>query len=477
MRQTHSSLHKLFDNAMGLFVKGEDNLLRKRNPTMKQPPSSAFRIRDAKQKSHKKLDTMSLQRKVFVFLTIAVMLMTVTMMSRQTNSPSKDSSLMTTTTTTTSLRIEPNEKDEKKPVVVDYCTEWREKFPKYETSKESSFFNCDSPDGKCQYFYPSRFFDTQCGIGKNFYSLIEKTKELYDTGTLWLNMPYIPLPHIKITSTTNQTNDVTKLPFQTKNITFIHVHKTGGTSLVSAYSQSMSKYKFNGRRNIIYNPSLVEREKAMPKDMGNETRKGKHWENVRTYQTNKRVSSKILDGGVIFQDEWGPNDMMITAIVRDPIDRFVSAVGQAMGATGSVRNKISFKTICTKEEIEETLLCAINYIKANGTFFELHFTPMALELSFATMYKDVPVAIFPFEAVPQYLNELGIAKKKLKDGSRSRLKYLRGMNSSHLDENMIQSVCSIYNVDVIMMRSLGWEVPRCDKYLPKLENETLQFRF
>ena len=461
---------------MNLIVKGDDNKLRKRNSLMKRPPSSAFRIRDVQQKSQKKLVTMSLQKKVLAFLTIAVLIMTVTMMNRQTNSPLRTSIPVTSTpvtTATTVLKNEPNEKVEKKPVVEDSCTEWLESFPKYEPSKESSFFNCDSPEGQCKYFYPSRFWNSQCGIGKKFSSLLETTKKLQEEAKLWLNMPYIPLPHIKITSATNQTNDATGLPFRTKNITFIHVHKTGGTSLVSAYSQSMSKYKFNGRRNIIYNPTLIEKEKVMPKEMLNTTEDRKQWGGVRQYQSNKRVTTRLLDGGVVFQDEWGPKDMMITAIVRDPIDRFVSAVGQAMGATGSVRNKSSFKSRCSIEGIEETLQCAINYIKANGTFFELHFTPMALELSFGSMYKDVPIAIFPFEAVPDYLHELGIAKKKLKEGSKSRIKHLRGMNSSHLDENMIQSVCDIYNVDVVMMRSLGWEVPRCDKYLPKRNEENL----
>jgi len=52
-------------------------------------------------------------------------------------------------------------------------------------------------------------------------------------------------------------------------------------------------------------------------------------------------------------------------------------------------------------------------------------------------------------------------------GSTSRAQLLKIMNSTHLDQDMIRDVCNIYIVDVIMMRSLGWEVPRCDKYVTK----------
>uniref|UniRef100_A0A7S2RNK9 Sulfotransferase domain-containing protein n=1 Tax=Eucampia antarctica TaxID=49252 RepID=A0A7S2RNK9_9STRA len=334
----------------------------------------------------------------------------------------------------------------------DPCGLWRRKFPSHKPSNTSSFFNCDSIDGKCQYFYPTRFFDSECGIGKDYIDFIKTAKHLQQNGTLWSPPnPYVPLPKVSMTSKDGKQNVITGLPFITQNISFIHVHKTGGTSLVSAFTQVTRKNKFKGQRYMIYNQVKLGTD---------------------AYKMGINATSKILDGAVTYQDEWGLNDLLVTAVLRDPIDRFVSAVGQAMGGKGSSLTQTgeaaTYRTSCKKNTIPETLRCSIDFILANSTFWELHFTPMALELSFGTMYKNVPVAVFPFEVVPKYLEELGgSSKKQLKMGSTSRAKLLKTMNSTHLDQDMIRDVCNIYIVDVIMMRSLGWEVPRCDKYVTK----------
>ena len=43
---------------------------------------------------------------------------------------------------------------------------WSEQFRN--KSKVRSMFNCDAKGALCQYYYPSNFFDEECGLGESF---------------------------------------------------------------------------------------------------------------------------------------------------------------------------------------------------------------------------------------------------------------------------------------------------------------------
>ena len=46
-------------------------------------------------------------------------------------------------------------------------------------------------------------------------------------------------------------------------------------------------------------------------------------------------------------------------------------------------------------------------------------------------------------------------------------KILTDMSVDDYDKETLEIVCGIYEMDVIMQRSLGMEVERCDPYVPK----------
>jgi len=53
------------------------------------------------------------------------------------------------------------------------------------------------------------------------------------------------------------------------------------------------------------------------------------------------------------------------AVVRDPLDRFISTIGQALGEPGSSKNivgKVLLKE-CTKLTCAETLNCIAKFVK------------------------------------------------------------------------------------------------------------------
>jgi hypothetical protein len=160
------------------------------------------------------------------------------------------------------------------------------------------------------------------------------------------------------------------------------------------------------------------------------------------------------------------------------LERFISSIGQAMGAQGSQRNIVGEEfqskcingTVYSLQNSRDTLQCCIDYIQEKGYYFEVHMTPQAAEIAFATQMYHIPVAIFKFEeSYSTVLTELGADPDiKHRDGDAAGYRpnpVLTGMTSADYTPELIQQICKLYRVDVIMHRSLGWDVPRCKEYV------------
>jgi hypothetical protein len=166
------------------------------------------------------------------------------------------------------------------------------------------------------------------------------------------------------------------------------------------------------------------------------------------------------------------------AFIRDPLERFVSSIGQAMGAQGSHNNIVGKElqsrcingTVYSLQNSRYTLQCCIDYIQENGFYFEIHFTPQAVEIAFATQMYHVPVAVFKFEeSYSTVLTEMGANHEiKHRDGDSKGYRpnpVLTGMTPVDYTPELIRQICKLYEVDVILHRSLGWDVPRCAGYV------------
>ncbi|GFH60354.1 hypothetical protein CTEN210_16830 [Chaetoceros tenuissimus] len=337
-----------------------------------------------------------------------------------------------------------------------------------------SIFNCGSQYGTCQWFYPAKFFDETCGVGREFLGDLNRMKELYESGTLWKGGPPIVLPNARITPEGMFQNNF-KNPWDRHNIAMIHVHKTAGTSLVTSFDTLVNKMGAKGRRKTCYMPIPAKRRRqppgASPSD-GNLRGTIGNPPGLSDMNKNRREDcGKLLDGIVRYQrpDKWTEEKHTMFAVVRDPVDRFISAIGQATGATGSAGNGIGKQLLdeCLKETSKETLNCFIDLMQTNSTWIELHFTHMALEISFATIYKDIPIALFPFKEVPNLLKEVGADPvKKKKDGHRGHRKseILEKMSVNDYDEKMLSKICAVYKMDVVMMNKAGMAT-KCDLYV------------
>lgn len=162
----------------------------------------------------------------------------------------------------------------------------------------------------------------------------------------------------------------------------------------------------------------------------------------------------------------------IFAAVRDPTERFISSIGQALGASGSGGNKIGGVLLkeCVKTTSHAALSCLAKYVRDHGFWIELHFTPQVVDIAFTTMYQDVPVAIFPMKPhLTTVLTYFGRGDVKARDGSQKNYRsdpILTNMTVADYDNETLEIVCHLYEIDVRMQRSLGMEVPRCDPFIP-----------
>jgi len=351
------------------------------------------------------------------------------------------------------------------------------------TQNVTSIFNCGTVYKNCEWYFPGKFFHP-CGIGKEFIPKINEMKELYNSKSLWLNGPPIVIPWASIDPPKMRKNaQFISTGWNKHNISMTHVHKTGGTSLVMAFS-NVQGMGARGTRLTVYMPGKLPRaptnakqlkqKAAMSRDRDGGAKRSPYQSKSNIYGPGFQRASKFLDGAVKYRkrDEWGPTDHTLLAVVRDPADRFISAIGQATGAFGSSGNGVAkdLVTECVdgKETSKESLRCFIDLVKTNSTWTEVHFTPMAMEISFATIYKDIPVAVFPFQMVPSLMLELGSnPNMKKKDGHQKGYRksdILTNMSIDDYDDDMMKSLCEIYKMDAVFFHHLGME-NSCDPHL------------
>jgi len=109
----------------------------------------------------------------------------------------------------------------------------------------------------------------------------------------------------------------------------------------------------------------------------------------------------------------GKDKHIMFAFLRDPLERFISSVGQAMGKCQTAKKNPSFldaciskhrKPNCTLQLSRQRLECAIHYVNEYEFESDVHFTPQALETAFATQRHYAPVlAVFKFEDCMKYV--------------------------------------------------------------------------
>mmetsp|Transcript_6866 Transcript_6866/g.8668 ORF Transcript_6866/g.8668 Transcript_6866/m.8668 type:complete len:533 (+) Transcript_6866:164-1762(+) len=375
-------------------------------------------------------------------------------------------------------------------------------------SSVKSLFNCFLPDSLCTYFYPANFFEPSCGLGRDYTHFVNEAKEMKENRTLWMFMPSVGFPTLTLENVCltapnengqrypvppfdgKNKNDLTEKSIltdigikeshdpnsefstcTTERLSFLHVHKAGGSSLHEGFNYiSRSKSTSVLVRHRFFTPSKIPLDKQiMPaKEAEPSTRKA-----GRKTTSMQEITLKSLGHATKYPEkEFKSEQHVIFAVVRDPIERFISSIGQAMGAAGSGGNHVAktLRDACIKDTPAATLKCVAKYVQTHGFWIELHFTPQVIDIAFTTMWQDVPLAIFSFRDLKTVLNYFGRGNTKVRDGSSKNYRsdeILTNMTVADYDDETLQIVCEIYKMDVIMQRDLGMEIERCDPFIPK----------
>lgn len=166
----------------------------------------------------------------------------------------------------------------------------------------------------------------------------------------------------------------------------------------------------------------------------------------------------------------------IWTFMREPVSRFVSAVGQEMNLR-TARAGRQFREKClSNDNPTATLQCAINHVRDifNGdTMYniQIHFIPSAVIYYRRMFSQNLPLEVIDFKDVNKVTKEFLMLDdtqevSDIKRNSRDEKgDQLASLTVSALTEDMIKQICEIYAVDVLIMRHLNLS----DKYCQHIE--------
>lgn len=158
---------------------------------------------------------------------------------------------------------------------------------------------------------------------------------------------------------------------------------------------------------------------------------------------------------------------VVFAVVRDPISRFISAMGQAM----DVELGAKLRDKCLNENSANiTINCVLQELQQRGLRMDVHFCPMVVNLYVLTRNHDVQVSLFLSHHLQSLLHYLGSsAALHMRDRSNpeyTKSELLSKLSIDDLDSDMIRIICELYSVDVLMLKSIGLDVPLCTHEIP-----------
>jgi hypothetical protein len=215
---------------------------------------------------------------------------------------------------------------------------------------------------------------------------------------------------------------------------FYHIHKNGGGSMGKHVSIQTEKFNSESER-----------------QMGREN-----------YTT---ACQNLLKQAYESQKQSGNQPMLVFTFIRDPLERFLSSLGQVLnGPTGILRKRLSpcHNSMTTADLID----CVLNKMEETSSFLDEHFAPQSYELYSGVQGFDLAIAVVDLSLLSAVVTQLGGSQSHVHENSAVGVvhEYPQFLLApSSLTRDFRRRICRMYEADVRMLAQTQVTTTECSE--------------
>lgn len=307
----------------------------------------------------------------------------------------------------------------------------------------------------CTYINIKDFFDSSNGLGYEYRHLAYEYKQ----NTIFRDLRFY---HIQCNNNgNNNTSTSNILPY---NISYIHIHKNGGSTIREAFYNIINNTSSSECKGIIFESPEIREQKITRPKLVRTTSKIME----RLSQNQKKYLSKKKPSTTAKSTTTTANvDHVALSFLREPISRFLSSVGETIrqnhifGCTTLLKSS----TYTNNNTAKDTIQCIIKDILSRGTIIETHYTPSAIELYLSDSGNGVYLSLYHMYPYLQiFLNDIlkyDNSHINLRSATSKAYNGYFDLSMDDLGYDMVQDICKIYRMDVILLQYIGIPTPYC----------------
>lgn len=269
------------------------------------------------------------------------------------------------------------------------------------SSTLQNFLNCTRQDSLCSFFDPVAFFQDDPSQSPRHHD--KARQQLYGSPNRTLNANWARFVSHK--------DDI--------DWTYVHIRKAGGNTMYEIAQQLAKRHHASLKVEIM--PSVPVH----------------------------RLAQRIGEQAFIERMKTMVDKTTLFAFIRDPVSRFVSAMGQVADRKSHVLQQVK---CWFPNDPRREIQCVLDHLK-NGEVVNDHYTLASIEMyqmaSFATHHSNKKVAVFSLDAMNDFMKLWNMQPFRRNEAKKTRYSTVL------LNESMIRDICQVYEPDVIMMRLLG----------------------
>jgi Sulfotransferase family len=340
-------------------------------------------------------------------------------------------------------------------------------------------------------FYPRRFFEQ--GAGRPWLEHLQATQDDLNLQSRFLWYRPIAAHQDQIVESSilvgdsNSARNTTTAPVCCPALVYYHIHKNGGGSMARHVPLDMDAYN-------------SDRERVMGHDEYAKTCQ----QRMQQVYDNQQLSM----GGIYHYNSTGetkhatlqPQQQTVDSIftfLRDPIERFLSSLGQVLqGPIGRMRKSISpcYHSMTTAALIEcvldkmeghpeqeqtsehstsiattvSTLTSSSSFSSKRTLFLDQHFAPQSYELYSGILGYDIGIVVLDLrDSLSWIVEELGGSANHKPINSAVGSAVWRfpqfQLSTSALTSAMKRRICTLYQPDVLLLRETGVTSTSCEE--------------